>query len=131
MPAVDRSNHETRYTKDHEWMRMEGDIATVGITQHAVESLGDLVFIELPEIGRAVRRDEACAVVESVKAASDVYAPLAGTIIESNQPVVEDPTMVSLGAEGEGWFFKMQLDDPAEFAALMDEDDYHEYVESL
>ncbi len=131
MPPIDRSHHETRYTKEHEWMRMEGDIATIGITEHAVEALGDLVFIELPEIGRVVSRDEACAVVESVKAASDVYAPLSGTIVETNQQVVEDPAMVSTNAEGEGWFFKLQLEDPAEFEALMDEADYQEHVESL
>lgn len=131
MPPIDRSHHETRYTKEHEWVRMEGDVATVGITEHAVEALGDLVFIELPETGRAVSRDEACAVVESVKAASDVYAPLSGTVVETNQPVVEDPTRVSLHAEGDGWFFKVQLDDPAEFAELMDEAEYQEYVESL
>lgn len=131
MPPVDRSHHETRYTKDHEWMRLEGDIATVGITEHAKEQLGDLVYIELPEIGRALERDEACAVVESVKAASDVYAPLPGTVVETNQPVVEDPAVVSTGAEGDGWFFKMKLDDPADFAELMDRDEYQAFVESL
>jgi glycine cleavage system H protein len=131
MPSIDRSNHETRYTKEHEWVRMEGDVATVGITDHAVEALGDLVFIELPEIGREVSRDEACAVVESVKAASDVYAPLSGTIVETNQPVVEDPAMVSTNAEGDGWFFKIQADDPDEFEELMDEAEYQDYLESL
>ncbi|MEO8714696.1 MAG: glycine cleavage system H protein, partial [Acetobacteraceae bacterium] len=94
MPFIDKSQHETRFTEEHEWVRMEGDIATVGITNHAQEALGDIVFIELPEVGRALDRDEACAVVESVKAASDVYAPLAGTVVETNQPVVEDPAMV-------------------------------------
>jgi glycine cleavage system H protein len=131
MPPIDRSLHETRYTKEHEWVRMDGDVATVGITEHAVEALGDLVFIELPEIGREVSREEACGVVESVKAASDVYAPLSGTVVETNQPIVEDPTMVSISAEGEGWFFKIQADDPAEFEALMDETEYQEFVESL
>ncbi len=131
MPTVDLSHHETRYTKDHEWMRLDGDIATVGITEHAREALGDLVYVELPEIGRALGRDEACAVVESVKAASDVYAPLSGTVVETNQPVVEDPTVVGLSAEGEGWFFKMKLDDPAGFAELMDRTEYKEFVESL
>ena len=131
MPPVDRSQHETRYTKDHEWMRLDEDIATVGITQHAREALGDLVYIELPEVGRVVERDEACAVVESVKAASDVYAPLSGTVVETNQPVVEDPAVVSIGAEGEGWFFKMKLDDPAGFEELMDRAEYKAFVESL
>lgn len=131
MPPVDRSNRETRYTKEHEWVRLDGDIATIGITDHAQEALGDLVYIELPDIGRALDRDEACAVVESVKAASDVYAPLAGTVVETNQPVVEDPAKANLSAEGEGWFFKMKLDDPATFAELMNEADYKELVESL
>lgn len=131
MPPIDRSHHETRYTKEHEWVRMEGDVATVGISEHAVEALGDLVFIELPEVGRVVSRDEACAVVESVKAASDVYAPLSGTIVEVNPPVVEDPAMVSNHAENDGWFFKIQLDNPDEFEELMNEAEYQEYVESL
>ncbi len=131
MPPIDRSHHETRYTKEHEWVRMEGDVATVGISEHAVEALGDLVFIELPEVGRVVSRDEACAVVESVKAASDVYAPLSGTIVEINPPVVEDPAMVGTHAENDGWFFKIQLDNPDEFEELMDEAEYQEYVESL
>jgi len=131
MPFTDQSHHETRYTKEHEWVRMEGDIATVGITEHAQEALGDLVFIELPEVGRALDRDEACAVVESVKAASDVYAPLAGTVVEINEPVVEDPVMVSKDAEGAAWFFKLRLADPASFASLMDEVAYKALVESL
>ncbi len=130
-PIVDRSHHETRYTKEHEWVRMEGDIATVGITDHAQEALGDIVFVELPEIGRVLDRDEACAVVESVKAASDVYAPLAGTVVETNQPVIEDPAFVSKSAEGDAWFFKLRLHDPASFAELMDETDYQAFVESL
>ncbi len=132
MPSsVDKSQHETRYTNEHEWVRMEGDVATVGITGHAAEALGDIVFIELPEVGRVLDRDEACAVVESVKAASDVYAPLAGTIVETNQGAVEDPVIVTKGAEGEGWFFRLRLDDPAEFNHLMDEDEYRAFVESL
>jgi glycine cleavage system H protein len=131
MPPVDQSHHETRYTKEHEWVRLDGDIATVGITEHAREALGDLVYIELPDVGRRLDRDEACAVVESVKAASDVYAPLAGTVVEANVPVVEDPVVVSTSPEAEGWFFKMKLDDPAGFAGLMNEADYKTFVESL
>lgn len=131
MPFADKSHHETRYTKEHEWVRMEGDIATVGITDHAQESLGDLVFIELPEVGRVLERDEACAVVESVKAASDVYAPLAGDVVEVNEPVAADPPLVSKDAEGSGWLFKLKLADPASFGTLMDETAYKVFVETL
>lgn len=131
MPLTDQGHHETRFTKEHEWVRMEGDIATVGITEHAQEALGDIVFIELPEVGRALDRDEACAVVESVKAASDVYAPLAGTVVEINEPVVEDPATINKDAEGAAWFFRLRLADPASFASLMDEAAYKALVESL
>ncbi len=131
MPFADQSHHETRYTKEHEWVRMEGDVATVGITDHAQQSLGDLVFIELPEVGRALDRDEACAVVESVKAASDVYAPLAGEVVEINEPVVTDPPMISKDAEGTGWLFRLRLADPASFTTLMDEAAYKAFVETL
>ena len=99
-----------RYTKEHEWVRMEGDIATVGITDHAQEALGDVVFVELPEAGREVEEGEACAVVESVKAASDVYSPLAGTIVEPNQAIVDDPAMVNREATSGAWFFKLTLE---------------------
>lgn len=131
MPPVDLSNRETRYTKEHEWVRLDGDIAAVGITDHACEALGDLVYIELPEIGRVLDRDEACAVVESVKAASDVYAPLAGTVVETNQAIVEDPTVVGTGPEGVGWFFRLKLTDPTGFQELMDDAEYKRFVESL
>jgi glycine cleavage system H protein len=122
---------DIRYTKEHEWVRLDGDIATIGITDHAQEQLGDVVFVELPEIGRDVTADEACAVVESVKAASDVYAPLAGKIVETNQTVVDDPSIVNTDAEGEGWFFRIELDDTAVFETLMDEAAYNEYLETL
>ena len=111
---------DIRYTKEHEWVRMDGDIATVGITDHAQEQLGDVVFVELPEIGRDVAADEACAVVESVKAASDVYAPLAGKVVETNQTIIDDPSIVNSDAEGEGWFFRIEIDDTDAFEALMD-----------
>lgn len=126
MPVADK-----RYTKEHEWVRLDGDIATVGITDHAQESLGDLVFIELPEVGRALERDEACAVVESVKAASDVYAPLAGEVVEVNEPVAADPPLLSTDAEGDGWLFKLKLADPSSFATLMDAAAYKAFVETL
>ena len=109
---------DIRYAKDHEWVRMDGDIATVGISDHAQEQLGDVVFVELPEIGRDVAADEACAVVESVKAASDVFAPLAGKVVEVNQTIIDDPSVVNSDAEGEGWFFRIEIDDTNAFDAL-------------
>ena len=112
-------------------MQLDGDIATVGITDHAQEQLGDLVHVELPELERAVAEGETVAVVESVKAASDVFAPLAGKIVEINETVVEDPSIVNSGAEGEGWFFRIELDDTEAFEGLMDQDAYDEYLETL
>ena len=122
---------DKRYTKDHEWLILDGDIATVGITDHAQEQLGDLVHIELPELERAVAEGETCAVVESVKAASDVYSPLTGKVVEINETITEDPSIVNSDAEGEGWFFRIELDDPESFEALMDQDAYDEYLETL
>ncbi|MBV8094274.1 MAG: glycine cleavage system protein GcvH [Acetobacteraceae bacterium] len=121
---------DTRYTKDHEWVRLEGDTATIGITDHAQEQLGDVVFVELPEVEREVDAGEACAVVESVKAASDVYAPLAGKVLEVNQAIVDDPSLVNRDAEGEAWFVKLELADPGEFDSLMDEDEYTAFLET-
>jgi glycine cleavage system H protein len=121
---------ETRFTKDHEWVRLDGGIATIGITDHAQEALGDVVFVELPEPGRDVEAGEACAVVESVKAASDVYAPLAGRVVETNQAIVDDPALVNREATGNGWFFRLQPADPAAFAALLDEAAYQALLES-
>ena len=123
---------ETRYTKDHEWVRLEDDgTVTVGITDHAQEALGDLVFVELPEVHREVSEGEACAVVESVKAASDVYAPLAGKVAEVNELIVEDPALVNRDPEGEAWFFRMEPADDEAFEELMDQDAYDALVESL
>jgi glycine cleavage system H protein len=120
-----------RYTKEHEWVRLEGGIAVIGITDHAQEALGDVVFVELPEPGREVEEGEACAVVESVKAASDVYAPLAGRVTEMNQAIVDDPGLVNRDSTGEGWFFKLALADEAAFAALMDEAGYKAFLETI
>jgi glycine cleavage system H protein len=122
---------DIRFTKEHEWVRLDGDIATIGITDHAQEQLGDVVFVELPEAGRDVATDEACAVVESVKAASDVYAPLAGKIVEANQGIIDDPSLVNSDAEGEGWFFRLEINDAGAFEALMDQAAYDEYLETL
>ena len=119
---------DTRYTKDHEWVRLDGDIATIGITDHAQEALGDIVFIELPAVDREVTDGEACAVVESVKAASDVYAPLAGKVVEINDAIVEDPALVNGDPTGEAWFFKLELADVDAFDALMDEEAYNAFV---
>ena len=113
-----------RYTKDHEWVRLDGSLATVGITTHAQDALGDLVFVELPEPGREVAEAEAVAVVESVKAASDVYAPLSGRVTEVNAALTDDPALANRDPAGEGWFFKLQLADPAAFDALLDQAGY-------
>jgi glycine cleavage system H protein len=121
---------DTRYTREHEWVRLDGDIATVGITDHAQEALGDVVFVELPEIDRVVDEGEACGVVESVKAASDVFAPLAGKVVEINEAIVEDPAMVNADPAGEAWFFKLELSDVEAFEALLDEDAYTAFVAS-
>ncbi len=117
-----------RFTKDHEWIRLEGADAVIGITAHAQESLGDIVFVELPEPGREVTEGEAVAVVESVKAASDIYAPLAGRVIEVNAAIVDDPALVNREPAGDGWFFKLHLADPAAFSALMDAAAYEKLV---
>jgi len=119
---------ETRYTQSHEWVSLDGDIATVGITDHAQEALGDIVFVELPEPGRAVRQSEPCAVVESVKAASDVYAPLEGEVIEHNAAVIEDPALVNREAATGGWFFKLRLANTTGFAKMMDKDAYDSFM---
>jgi glycine cleavage system H protein len=122
---------DKRYTKDHEWVLLDGDIATVGITDHAQEQLGDLVHVELPELERGVAEGETCAVIESVKAAADVFAPLAGKVVEINETIVEDPSIVNSDAEGEGWFFRIELDDTDSFETLMDQDAYDEFLETL
>jgi glycine cleavage system H protein len=119
------------FTRDHEWIRVEGDTATVGITNHAQEALGDIVFAEVPEGGRRVSKGQEAAVVESVKAASDVYAPVSGEVIESNQAVADDPALINRDPEGEGWFFKLKLDDPGEVDGLMDESAYREWLKTL
>jgi glycine cleavage system H protein len=121
---------DTRFTKDHEWVRLEDGIAVIGITDHAQEALGDIVFVELPEAGREVEDGEAIAVVESVKAASDVYAPLAGKVTENNQAIADDPALVNRDPTGDGWFFKIEPSDPAAFDALLDEAGYTAFLET-
>ena len=119
------------FTKDHEWIRVDGDTATVGISDHAQEALGDIVFAEVPEAGRKLNKGQEAAVVESVKAASDVYAPVSGEVIEGNPAIADDPALINRDAEGEGWFFKLKLDDPGEAEGLMDESAYREWVKTL
>ncbi len=120
-----------RFTKDHEWVRFDGTVATIGITEHAQTTLGDIVFVELPEPGRDLAEGEACAVVESVKAASDVYAPVAGRVTEANAALAEDPALANRSAEDEGWFFRMIPADAKAIEALMDADDYAAHVAAL
>ena len=119
-----------RFTKDHEWIRLEDGVATIGITDHAQEALGDVVFVGLPDPGRLVAEGEAVAVVESVKAASDVYAPVAGRVVEANASLAGDEGLVNREPMGGGWFFKVIPADPAAVAALMDEAAYKAFVES-
>jgi glycine cleavage system H protein len=118
-----------RYTKDHEWVRVEGDLAVVGITDYAQSQLGDVVYVELPEIGRRVEQGKEAAVVESVKAASEVYAPVSGEVVEVNEALAADPARVNADPIGEGWFIKLRLDDPKQLGTLMDEDAYKRFVE--
>jgi glycine cleavage system H protein len=118
------------YTKDHEWIAVDGDSATVGITDFAQGQLGDVVFVEVPEAGRALSQGGEAAVVESVKAASDVYSPVSGTVTEGNQALVDDPALVNSDPEGEGWFFKLTLSDTGELDALMNADQYRDYCDS-
>lgn len=117
------------FTEDHEWINNDNGTATVGITVHAQEQLGDLVFVELPEVGRKVTKGDAIVVVESVKAASDVYAPVDGEIVEINDAVVNDPSLINQAAEGEGWLFKLKLSDEGQLSGLLDAAGYKALVE--
>jgi len=120
-----------KYTEDHEWILIEGDTVTVGITDYAQNALGDIVFAETPEAGTEVDQGDECAVVESVKAASEIYAPITGEIVEGNEALADDPTLVNTSPEGDGWFFKMTIGDAAELEELMDEAGYKEFCEGL
>ena len=113
-----------KYTKDHEWIRVEGDVGTVGITPYAQEQLGDVVFVELPEVGRKAEQGKEIAVVESVKAASEIFAPVSGEVVESNKALPEQPATVNSDPLGAGWFFKVKLSDASQLAALLDETAY-------
>lgn len=119
------------FTDEHEWIEVDGDVATVGITDYAQGQLGDIVFVELPAVGTAITKGKDAAVVESVKAASDVYAPIDGEVTETNGALEEDPALVNTAPEGEGWFFKMTIADAGQLEGLMDEAAYKDFIESL
>lgn len=119
-----------KYTKDHEWAKADGDVYVIGISNHAAEQLGDVVFVELPEVGKTYAQGDDMAVVESVKAASDVYAPISGEVIEVNQAIVDEPAKVNEDAQGAAWFVKLKAAKPEELEALMDEAAYKEFAEN-
>ena len=121
----------TRYTKDHEWITLDGDVATIGITDYAQQQLGDVVFVDLPEVGKKLTKSGDAAVVESVKAASEVYAPLSGEVVEVNAALEAAPATVNEDAQGKGWFMKLKLDNPGEVEELMDEAAYKEFLATL
>lgn len=122
---------DLKFSKEHEWVDVEDGIATVGISDYAQEQLGDVVYVELPEVGQQIAREGQAAVVESVKAASEIYAPASGEVVEVNSDLEDEPGLVNGDPTGGGWFFKLKLDDEAELAGLMDADAYQEYVEEL
>jgi len=122
---------DTKFTKDHEWVRVEGDTATVGITDYAQEQLGDVVYVELPDVGKSVGVGDEAAVVESVKAASEVYAPVSGEVVEINEALADAPNGVNEDAAGAGWFVKLKLSDASELEKLMSEDEYKSYLAEL
>ncbi len=121
----------TRYTKEHEWIRLDGDTAVVGITEHAQSQLGDVVYVELPALGKSIAAGDEAAVVESVKAASEVYAPASGEVVAVNDALADTPATVNEDAEGKGWFLKLKLKDPAELEKLMTAEQYKDYIASL
>ena len=118
---------EVKYSKEHEWIKLDGDTAVIGITQHATEMLGDIVFVELPEIGSSVVKDGNAGVVESTKAASDIYTPVSGEIIENNQVIVDDPAKVNNDPENDAWFFKLKITDKSEMDSLMNKEEYEKF----
>ena len=119
---------EVKFSKEHEWIKVEGDTATIGITKHATEMLGDIVFAELPDKGSNVEKDGTAGVVESTKAASDVYTPVSGEVVDTNQTIVDDPAKINEDPEDSGWFFKLKLKDPSEMDSLMSRDEYEKFA---
>jgi len=120
---------DLRYTKEHEWVRMEGNVATIGITDHAQDSLGDIVYLELPSDGTVVTKDETFGVVESVKAVSDLYSPISGTVIEINDALVDSPEVINGDPYGDAWMLKVEMNSPTEIKDLLTADEYKKYVE--
>ena len=118
---------EKKFSKKHEWVSIEGDTATVGITQHATEMLGDIVFVELPDLGSSVEKDGNAGVVESTKAASDVYTPISGEVVENNQSIVDDPAKINTDPENAAWFFKVKIKDKSELDTLMNKEEYEKF----
>ena len=119
---------EVKFSKEHEWITVEGDVATIGITKHATEMLGDIVFAELPEKGSSVEKDGTAGVVESTKAASDVYTPVSGEVLDTNQAIVDDPAKIKEDPEGSAWFFKLKLKDSSEMDSLMNKEEYDKFA---
>jgi glycine cleavage system H protein len=119
---------DVKFSKAHEWIKLEGDTATIGITAHATEMLGDIVFVELPEKGSSIKKDGNAGVVESTKAASDVYTPVSGQVVECNQSIVEDPSKINSDPENEAWFFKLKIKDKLEMNSLMNKDEYNKFA---
>ncbi|MDC0945544.1 glycine cleavage system protein GcvH [Candidatus Pelagibacter sp.] len=119
---------EVKYSKEHEWIKLEGDVGTIGITQHATEMLGDIVFVELPDVGTAVEKDGNAGVVESTKAASDVYTPVSGEVVENNQAIVDDPAKINSDPENGAWFFKLKIKDKSELDSLMNKEEYDKFA---
>ena len=120
-----------RYTSEHEWIRLDGDVGTVGISNYAQEQLGDIVYVDLPDIGKSISKGAEAAVVESVKAASEIYAPISGEVVEVNEALDDNPGQINEDAEGDGWFIKIKVNDPAELEELMDAEAYANFVKSL
>ena len=118
---------EVKFSKEHEWIKLDGDTATIGITQHAAEMLGDIVFVELPKLGSSVAKDGNAGVVESTKAASDIYTPVSGEIIENNQSIVDDPAKINADPENEAWFFKLKITNKSEMDSLMNKEEYEKF----
>ena len=119
---------EVKFSKEHEWITVDGEVATIGITKHATEMLGDIVFTELPEKGSSVEKDSTAGVVESTKAASDVYTPISGEVVDTNQSIVDDPSKINSDPEGEAWFFKLKIKDKSEMDKLMNRDEYEKFA---
>ena len=119
---------DVKFSKEHEWIKLEGDVATIGITKHATEMLGDIVFVELPDVGTTVVKDGNAGVVESTKAASDVYTPVSGDVIENNQSIVDDPAKINSDPEKEAWFFKLKIKDNSEMDSLMSKEEYDKFA---